>query len=154
MIRKTENRAMTTVKKGHLALAQEWRKHLRDLKRLYWKRERRAGVTEAAHQVSAVSQATGTTWTVKRLYQSVRRLVAEGLVDRKLLGRAARVHRRRSEELAVLVQGIALANPGLSLRGIGGQLEAMKIRTPAGKPSWTPTSVAHLLKKVTGAPSH
>ena len=43
---------MTTVKKGHLALAQEWRKHLRDLKRLYWKRERRAGVTEVAHQVS------------------------------------------------------------------------------------------------------
>lgn len=97
---------------------------------------------------AAVSHATGTAWTVKRLRQSVRRLVAEGLVDRKLLGRAARVHRRRSEEHAVLVQGIALANPGLSLRGIGGQLEGIKIRTPAGKPSWTPTSIAHLLRKV------
>ncbi len=103
---------------------------------------------------AAVSQATGTSWTVKRLRQSVRRLVAEGLVDRKLLGRATRVRRRRTDELAVLVQGIALANPGMSLRGIGGQLEAMKIRTPAGKPSWTPTSVAHLLKKVRGAPRH
>jgi len=102
---------------------------------------------------TAVSQATGTAWTVKRLHQSVRRLVAEGLADKKLLGRAVRLHRRRSEELAILVQGIALANPGLSLRGIGGQLEAMKIRTPAGKPSWTPTSVAHLLKKVPSAPS-
>ena len=103
---------------------------------------------------AAVSQATGASWTVKRLRQSVRRLVAEGLVDRKVMGRATRLHRRRTEELAILVQGIALANPGLSLRGIGGQLEAMKIRTPAGKPGWTPTSVAHLLKKVPGAPSH
>jgi DNA invertase Pin-like site-specific DNA recombinase len=103
---------------------------------------------------AAVSQATGGSWTVKRLRQSVRRLVAEGLVDRKVMGRATRLHRRRTEELAILVQGIALANPGLSLRGIGGQLEAMKIRTPAGKSSWTPTSVAHLLKKAPGAPSH
>jgi hypothetical protein len=39
---------MTTVKKGHLALAREWRKLLRDLKRLYWKRERRAGICDAA----------------------------------------------------------------------------------------------------------
>jgi DNA invertase Pin-like site-specific DNA recombinase len=103
---------------------------------------------------AAVSQATSTSWTVKRLRQSVRRLVAEGLEDRKVLGKAAPVHRRRSEELAVLVQGIALANPELSLRGIGGQLEGMKIRTPAGKPNWAPTSVAHLLKKVPGAQSH
>ena len=75
------------------------------------------------------------------------------MVDRKVLGKAPRPRRRRSEELAVLVQGLALTNPGLSLRGIGGQLEAMKIRTPAGKPNWTAASVAHLLKKVPGAPS-
>jgi DNA invertase Pin-like site-specific DNA recombinase len=103
---------------------------------------------------AAVSQASGNSWTVKRLRQSVRRLVTEGLVDRKVMGRATRLHHRRTEELAVLVQGIALANPGLSLRGIGGQLEAMKIRTPAGKPNWTPTSIAHLLKKVPGVSSH
>jgi DNA invertase Pin-like site-specific DNA recombinase len=103
---------------------------------------------------AALSQATSSSWTVKRLRQGVRRLVTEGLVDKKVMGRATRLHRRRTEELAILVQGIALANPGLSLRGIGGQLEAMKIRTPAGKPSWPPTSVAHLLKKVPGAPSH
>ncbi len=103
---------------------------------------------------AAVSQATGSTWTVKRLRQSVRRLVAEGLVDRAIMGRSARPRRQRSDELAVLVRGIALASPGMSLRGIGGQLEAMKIRTPAGNLVWTPTSVAHLLKKVPGAPSH
>lgn len=101
----------------------------------------------------AVSRATGVTWTVERLTRSVRRLVGEGMVDRKVLGKAPRPRRRRSEELAVLVQGLALTNPGLSLRGIGSQLEAMKIRTPAGKPTWTAASVAHLMNKVPGAPS-
>jgi DNA invertase Pin-like site-specific DNA recombinase len=95
----------------------------------------------------AVSRATGVTWTVERLTRSVRRLVVEGMVDRKVLEKAPRPRRRRSEELALLVQGLALTNPELSLRGIGSQLEAMKIRTPAGKPNWTPASIAHLLKK-------
>jgi DNA invertase Pin-like site-specific DNA recombinase len=99
----------------------------------------------------AVSRATGATWTVERLVRSVRRLVREGMVDRKVLAKAPRPRRRRSEELAHLVQGLAFTNPGLSLRGIGGKLEAMKIRTPAGKPHWTAASVAHLLKKVPGA---
>jgi DNA invertase Pin-like site-specific DNA recombinase len=97
---------------------------------------------------AAVSQVIGTSWTVKRLRQSVRRLVAEGLVDRSLMGRSARPRRRRSDELAVLVQGIALANPGMSLRAIGGQLEVMKLKTPAGKTNWSPTSVSHLLNKL------
>jgi hypothetical protein len=100
----------------------------------------------------AVSQTTGSTWTVKRLMRSVRRLVGEGMVDRKVLAKSPRPRRRRSEELALLVQGLALTNPGLSLRGIGGQLEAMKIRTPAGKHAWAPASVAHLLKKTPHAP--
>ena len=95
----------------------------------------------------AVSRATGVNWTVERLMRSVRRLVGEGMVDRKVLSKAPRPRRRRSEELAVLVQGIALANPGMSLRGIGSQLAAMKIRTPAGKECWTAPSVAHLLRK-------
>jgi len=95
----------------------------------------------------AVSQATGTSWTVKRLRKSVRRLVAEGQVDRSLMGRSVRPRRRRSDELAVLVQGIAMANPGMSLRAIGGQLEAMKLKTPAGNSAWSPTSVSHLLNK-------
>ena len=101
----------------------------------------------------AASRATGVTWTVERLTRSVRRLVGEGMVDRKVLGKAPRPRRRRSEELAVLVQGLALTNPGLSLRGIGSQLEAMKIRTPAGKQTWTAVPVAHLMNKVPGAPS-
>jgi hypothetical protein len=96
----------------------------------------------------AVSRATGSTWTVERLRRSVCRLVGEGTVDRKVLAKAPRPRRRRSKELALLVQGLALTNPGLSLRGIGEQLEAMKIWTPAGKPNWTAASVAHLLKEI------
>jgi len=96
---------------------------------------------------AAVSHATGTNWTVKRLRQSVRRLVAEGLVDRLIMGRAARPRRRRSDELAVLVQGIVLANPGMSLRAVGGQLEAMRIKTPAGKAQWSATSVSNLINR-------
>jgi hypothetical protein len=96
---------------------------------------------------AAVTRATGTTWTIKRLRQSVRRLIAEGLVDRTIMGRSARPRRRRSDELAVLVQGIALANPEMSLRAIGGQLEAMKLKTPAGKAAGSPTSVSHLLNR-------
>ena len=96
---------------------------------------------------AAVTRAVGTNWTVKRLRQSVRRLVAEGLVDRAIIGRSARPRRRRSDELAVLVQGIALANPEMSLRAIGGQLESMKLKTPAGNSTWSPTSVSHLLNK-------
>ena len=96
----------------------------------------------------AVSRATGVTWTVERLMRSVRRLVREGMVDRKVMAKAPRPRRRRSEELALLVQGLALTNPGLSLRGIGGQLEAMKIRTPAGHETWSPASVSHLLAKI------
>jgi DNA invertase Pin-like site-specific DNA recombinase len=105
------------------------------------------------HDVAgAVSQASDTSWTVKRLRQSVRRLVAEGLVDRAVMGQSARPRRRRSDELAVLVQGIALANPGMSLRAIGGQLEAMKLKTPAGNAAWSATSVSYLLKKSPSSP--
>jgi len=102
---------------------------------------------------AAVTLATGKTWTTKRLRRSVRRLMAEGVVDKNLMGRSPPRRRRRSDELAVLVKGIALASPEMSLRGTGEQLKAMKIRTPAGKPNWAPTSVAHLLNKAPGTPS-
>jgi DNA invertase Pin-like site-specific DNA recombinase len=94
---------------------------------------------------ASVTRAAGTRWTVKRLRQSVRRLIVEGLADRAVMGRSVRPRRRRSDELAILVQGIALANPGMSLRAIARQLEAMKLPTPAGKSTWSPTSVSHLL---------
>jgi DNA invertase Pin-like site-specific DNA recombinase len=96
---------------------------------------------------AAVTHATGTIWTIKRLRQSVRRLVAEGLVDRAVMGRSARARKQRTGDLAAFVQGVALANPNMSLRKIGTQLELMQLLTPTGKKNWSPTSVSHLLTK-------
>ena len=58
---------MTTVKKGHLARAQEWCKHLRPkLKRYYWKRERRAGMSDAAVQVTEAPEQTDLVTAIRR----------------------------------------------------------------------------------------
>lgn len=45
----------------------------------------------------------------------------------------------------MLVGGIALANPELSLRVFGAQLEAMREGTPHGGPQWSASSVKNLL---------
>jgi DNA invertase Pin-like site-specific DNA recombinase len=95
----------------------------------------------------AVTRATGLNWTVERLQRSVKRLVIEGLADRALLSRAPRRRRRRSDELTIIVKGIALANPELSLRAIAMQLERMGLQTPRGNKSWAAASVAHLLDR-------
>ncbi len=79
----------------------------------------------------------------ERLQRSVKRLVTEGLAERGLLSRAPR--RRRSDELTVIVKGIALANPEMSLRAIAIQLEHMGLQTPRCNKSWAAASVAHLL---------
>ncbi len=86
------------------------------------------------------------TWTVERLKRSVRRLVAEGHADGKLLDKAFRLRCPRTASLAVLVQGIASASPGISLRRICRHLEVMKIPTLAGKSVWNPASVVNLIK--------
>jgi DNA invertase Pin-like site-specific DNA recombinase len=95
----------------------------------------------------AVSVATGVTWTVERLKRSVRRLVAEGHAEVDLLGKAPRRRCQRTGELAMLLQGITLASPGISLRRICRHLEKMKIPTLARKSTWSPASIVHLLNK-------
>jgi len=61
---------MTTVKKGHLAQAQEWCKHLRPkLKRFYWKRERRAGISDAAAQVTEAPEQIGLATAIRRRFE-------------------------------------------------------------------------------------
>jgi len=88
-------------------------------------------------------------WTAERLRRAVRRAVRERLADPALLARAQR--RPPQERLATLVAGIALANPALSLRDIGAQLEAMHERTPRGGSRWSASSVKHLLDRAKGA---
>ena len=84
-------------------------------------------------------------WTEERLVRAVRRFADEGLADRALLSPAPR--RRPEDRLVALVAGIARANPTLSLRAIGAELEAMRERTPRGGVHWAASSVAHLLAR-------
>jgi len=88
-------------------------------------------------------------WTAERLRRAVRRAVRERFADPALLARAQR--RPPQERLATLVTGIALANPALSLRNIGAQLEAMHERTPSGGARWSASSVKHLLDRAKAA---
>jgi hypothetical protein len=61
---------MTAVKKGHLAQAQEWCKHLRPkLKRYYWKRERRAGISDAAVQVTETPAQSDLYTAIRRRFE-------------------------------------------------------------------------------------
>lgn len=46
-----------------------------------------------------------------------------------------------------LVCAIRLAQPGMSVRDIGAQLEAMKGRTVRGGAAWSPSSVQMLLQR-------
>lgn len=82
-------------------------------------------------------------WTVERLRRAVRRAVREKLADPGLLDRAPRSP--PEDRLMMLVAGIAMANPDLSLRAIAAQLEQMRERTPRGSPKWAASSVKHLL---------
>ncbi|MBP2306281.1 recombinase family protein [Azospirillum melinis] len=87
----------------------------------------------------------GRHWTAERLRRAVRAFVEEGLAERALLDKTTSV--RGDDRLMVLVAGIARANPTLSLRAIGAQLEAMRETTPRGGRSWAAASVKNLLDR-------
>ncbi|MGO4572720.1 recombinase family protein [Microvirga sp. 2TAF3] len=87
----------------------------------------------------------GQRWSVERLRRSVRRLVKERIVDPALIGRAPR--RTPDDRLLTLVAGIAMADPELSLREIGAQLERMRERTPRGGVRWSASSVKQQLDR-------
>ncbi len=82
-------------------------------------------------------------WTAERLRRTVRRLVAEGIIESKLLNPARRQH--GDDRLIRLVAGIKAAAPDRTLQQIAAQLEAMRERTPRGGTRWHPSSVKHLL---------
>ena len=82
-------------------------------------------------------------WSTERLIRAVRRAVRERLADARLLQRAPR--RPPADRLMMLAAGIAMADPGMSLRDIGAQLEAMRERTPRGGRQWAASSVKNLL---------
>ena len=95
--------------------------------------------------VRVLNRTTEATWTVERLRRTVRRLVAEGIVEAKLLDRAPR--QQGDDRLLRLVAGIAAAAPDRTLQQIASQLEGMRERTPRGGTRWHPSSVKHLLDR-------
>jgi DNA invertase Pin-like site-specific DNA recombinase len=82
---------------------------------------------------------SGQPWTVARLRCAVGKLVSQHMADPALL----RPTRRKSPEdrLMTLIAGIAMADPSLSLRDIGAQLERMRERTPRGGSTWSASPV-------------
>lgn len=95
--------------------------------------------------VRVLNRDKGQTWTVERLRRTVRRLVAEGIVEAKLLDRARR--HSGDDRLVRLVANIAAAAPDRTLQQIAAQLETMRERTPRGGTRWHPSSVKHLLTR-------
>jgi len=93
--------------------------------------------------VRVLNQADGARWTTERLRRAVRRAVRERLADATLLERTPR--RPPEDRLMMMVAGIAMANPEMSLRAIGAQLETMRERTPRGGRQWAASSVKNLL---------
>ena len=91
----------------------------------------------------ALNREGGANWSVERLRRAVGHAVREHLADVSLLQRAPR--RPASDRLMLLVAGIAMANPDLSLRAIASQLQTMRERTPRGARAWAASSVKHLL---------
>jgi len=86
-----------------------------------------------------------TNWTVERLRRTVRRLVAEGIIEPSLLDRAR--PQKGDDRLVRLLAGIKAAAPDRTLQQIAAQLEAMRERTPRGGTRWHPSSVKHLLAR-------
>jgi hypothetical protein len=93
--------------------------------------------------VRVLNRNTEERWTVERLRRTVQRLVAEGIIEATLIGRAQR--QAGDDRLVRLVAGIAAAAPDRTLQQIAAQLEAMRERTPRGGTHWHPSSVKHLL---------
>jgi len=86
----------------------------------------------------------GGVWRVERLQRAVRRLVDEHLAGAELLGRAPR--RRGDPGLVQTVTAMRRANPDISLREIGRQLEHMGVKSPRGHARWSPSMVAAHLR--------
>ena len=96
-----------------------------------------------ADVVRALNREGTVSWSVERLRRAVGHAVREHLAEPSLLQRAPR--RPASDRLMLLVAGIAMANPDLSLRAIASQLQTMRERTPRGGQTWAASSVKHLL---------
>jgi DNA invertase Pin-like site-specific DNA recombinase len=104
---------------------------------------------EVVRAINARLHAGRPRWTAARLIRAVRRFADEGLAERALLAPAPR--RRAPDRLVAVVAAMARARPGLSLRDMAAELEAMREPTPRGAAHWAASSVAHLLARARAA---
>lgn len=84
-------------------------------------------------------------WTEERLRRAVRKLVSQRMADPALLKKSP--PRSSDDRVMMLIAGIAMADPDLSLREIANQLERMRERTPRGGTKWNASSVKQQLDK-------
>ncbi len=82
-------------------------------------------------------------WTPNSLIRAVRRLAAVGLVRQDVLDPAPK--RVDSDDLVLMVAGLARAEPGITLDGIARRLQGMGQRTPRGGLRWSRSSVKNML---------
>jgi len=84
-------------------------------------------------------------WTPNSLIRAVRRLAAVGLVRQDVLDPAPK--RVDSDDLVLMVAGLARAEPGITLDGIARRLQGMGQRTPRGGLRWSRSSVKNMLDR-------
>lgn len=90
----------------------------------------------------------GKPWTPNSLIRAVRRLAAAGLVRGDVLDPAPK--RVDSDDLVLMVAGLARAEPGITLDAIARRLRDMGQRTPRGGLRWSRSSVKSLLDRAKG----
>jgi hypothetical protein len=84
-------------------------------------------------------------WTQARLLRAVNTFVREGLLPETVLRHAPR--RNADDRLPAIIAAIKGADPDITLQAICHRLQAMRERTPRGRPNWQPSSVRMLLQR-------
>lgn len=79
------------------------------------------------------------------MIRAVRRLAAAGLIRQDVLDPAPK--RVDSDDLMLMVAGLARAEPDITLDSIARQLQSMGQRTPRGSLRWSRSSVKNLLDR-------
>lgn len=98
------------------------------------------------HSWTDVARILGTGWSADKVRRAAAWSISNGHADKTILTRAPQ--RDTAGRLLIIAEAIQRANPTLSLREIGRQLEALRERTPRGGTRWAASSVKHLLDRI------
>ena len=107
---------------------------------------------EVTVAVNGVLPAGSRRFTEGRLVSSVQFLVAEGLADAAIVGKAPRRKPRKGvsarQRACDAVAGLLAGRPGVTLAEMGVELARLGHRPPRGGASWAPASLTALLGRV------